>query len=62
MIGAAAGRRQPVRASGLASPEALCWRSDGFVNQMAAIHGDEDLWRWERPRQDLVLFRMTRSL
>jgi hypothetical protein len=43
-------------------PEALCWRSDGFVNEMAQNHGDKDLWTWERPRQDLVLFRMTRSL
>jgi len=43
-------------------PEALCWRSDGFVNEMARHHGDQDLWTWERPRQDLVWFRMTRSL
>jgi hypothetical protein len=43
-------------------PEALCWRSDGFVNEMAQNHGDKDLWCWERPRQDLVRFRMTRSL
>jgi hypothetical protein len=43
-------------------PEVLCWRSDGFVNEMASQHGDRDLWVWARPRQDLVIFRMTRSL
>jgi hypothetical protein len=43
-------------------PEALCWRSDGFVNEMATQHGDKDLWTWERQRADLVVFRMTRSL
>lgn len=43
-------------------PEVLCWRSDGFVNEMASQHGDRDLWTWERPKPDLVLFRMTRSL
>ena len=43
-------------------PEALCWRSDGFVNEMATQHGDEDLWTWERQGADLVVFRMTRSL
>ncbi|HBZ70025.1 MAG TPA: hypothetical protein DEP35_09935 [Deltaproteobacteria bacterium] len=43
-------------------PEVLCWRSDGFVNEMATQHGDSDLWRWSRPRQDLVVFRMTRRL
>jgi hypothetical protein len=43
-------------------PEALCWRSDGFVNEMATQHGDKDLWTWERQGADLVVFRMTRSL
>jgi hypothetical protein len=43
-------------------PEALCWRSDGFVNEMASRHGDRDLWSWKRVRADYVLFRMTRSL
>jgi hypothetical protein len=43
-------------------PEVLCWTSDGFVNQMASHHrrGD-DLWSWERPRADLIVFRMTRK-
>jgi len=44
-------------------PEVLCWTSDGFVNQMGAQHRSEgDLWRWERPRIDLIVFRMTRGL
>jgi hypothetical protein len=43
-------------------PESLCWRSDGFVNEMATRHGDKDLWSWRRERPDLVRFRMTRSL
>jgi len=42
-------------------PESLCWRSDGFVNGMAAAHGQGDLWSWTRPRRDLVLFRMQRD-
>jgi len=43
-------------------PEVLCWRSDGFINEMATHHGDADLWTWSRPRPDFVLFRMTRQL
>jgi hypothetical protein len=43
-------------------PDVLVWRSDGFVNEMAQQHGDNDLWRWERARPDLVRFHMTRSL
>jgi hypothetical protein len=43
-------------------PEVLCWRSDGFVNEMATQHGEPDLWRWERMAPDLVVFRMIRSL
>lgn len=43
-------------------PEVLCWRSDGFVNEMAHRHGDSDLWCWERPAADLVVFRMTRDI
>jgi hypothetical protein len=43
-------------------PEVLCWRSDGFVNEMATEHGEPDLWRWERAAPALVVFRMVRSL
>jgi len=45
-----------------AMPESLCWRSDGFVNGMASAHAETDLWGWERPRPDFVLFRMLRPL
>jgi hypothetical protein len=43
-------------------PVALCWTTDGFVNRMATQHGEPDLWRWERVRPDLIVFRMDRSL
>jgi hypothetical protein len=45
-----------------AYPEVLCWTTQGFNNRMAAAHDDPDLWRWERPRPDLVRYRMTRSV
>jgi hypothetical protein len=45
-----------------AFPDELGWTSEGFVNRMARQHGDPDLWRWERARPDLVLFRMIRPL
>jgi len=41
-----------------AFPEVLCWTTLGFTNRMAAEHGSPDLWHWERPRRDLVWFRM----
>ena len=43
-------------------PDVLCWRSDGLINEMATQHGEPDLWRWERVKDDLVVFRMVRSL
>jgi len=43
-------------------PEVLCWTTQGFCNRMAAEHGNPDLWFWERPRLDLVWFRMNRSV
>ena len=43
-------------------PEVLCWRSDGFVNEMATHHGEPDLWGWERPAAERIVFRMIRSL
>jgi hypothetical protein len=42
-------------------PDVLAWRSDGFVNQMATVHGDPDLWSWERTAGGVV-FRMMREL
>lgn len=45
-----------------AYPEVLCWTAQGFFNRMAAEHGDVNLWWWERPAPDLVLYRMNRSI
>jgi len=45
-----------------AYPDVLCWSTQGFNNRMAAVHDTPDLWRWERPRQDVVRYRMTRSV
>ena len=42
-------------------PEPLCWTTDGFVNRMASEHGSADLWRWERPTRELIVFRMLRD-
>lgn len=44
-----------------AYPEVLCWTTQGFNNRMAASHDSPDLWRWERPRLDLVRLKMTHS-
>ena len=43
-------------------PEELGWTSEGFVNRMARQHGQADLFRWERVRADLIVFRMIREL
>jgi len=43
-------------------PEGLCWTTDGFVNRISQPRGLPDLWRWERPVPERILFRMTRSL
>jgi hypothetical protein len=43
-------------------PEVLCWRSDGFVNEMATQHGEPDLWGWERTASEFIVFRMLRPL
>jgi hypothetical protein len=45
-----------------AYPEVLAWQTDGLINRMARQHGKPNLWRWERVRPDLIVFRMTRSL
>jgi hypothetical protein len=47
-------------AAPLADP--LCWRAEGFMNHMAAQHGDPDLWSWRRLSRDVVRFEMTRDL
>jgi hypothetical protein len=43
-------------------PEVLCWRSEGFVNEMASQHGQPDLWRWRRLASDRIVFEMVRPL
>jgi hypothetical protein len=43
-------------------PEVLCWRSWGFVNEMATEHGEPDLWRWERKTPERILFSMIRPV
>jgi len=43
-------------------PEVLCWASDGFVNGISSVQAGGDLWRWERPKADLIVFRMLREL
>jgi hypothetical protein len=45
-----------------AMPEVLCWTCDGFVNGMAEHGTGSLLWRWERRKRDLVLFRMTNDI
>jgi hypothetical protein len=43
-------------------PEVLAWRSDGFINEMAARHSGEDLWTWCRIAPDHIRFRMIRDI
>ena len=43
-------------------PEPLCWTTDGFINRMASKHGHADLWRWERPTPERVVYRMLRDI
>jgi hypothetical protein len=43
-------------------PETLIWASDGFTNEMARQHDSPDLWEWERPEQDRIVWRMKREI
>jgi hypothetical protein len=43
-------------------PEGLCWTTDGFVNRISKPRGEPDLWTWERPVPDVIVFRMTHSI
>jgi hypothetical protein len=45
-----------------AFPDDMGWAAEGFINRMAMQHGDPDLWRWQRPAPDLIVFRMIRDL
>lgn len=42
--------------------DVLCWRIEGFVNQMASVHGATDLWAWQRVAPDVIRLHMTRDL
>lgn len=43
-------------------PEVLCWTTQGFCNRMAEEHDAPEIWYWERPRPDVVHFRMNREI
>jgi len=45
-----------------AYPEGLCWTTDGFVNRISKPRDQPDLWRWERPAPDRIVYRMIRSI
>jgi len=45
-----------------AYPEVLAIIIEGFMNRMSSQLNEPDLWRWQRVRADLVLYRMTRTL
>jgi hypothetical protein len=45
-----------------AFPDAFIRGNEGFINRMSAEAGLKDLWRGERPRADLIRYRMTRAL
>jgi hypothetical protein len=42
-------------------PDELAWSSLGFVNELARSHNQADLWTWERPEPDRIVYRMTRD-
>jgi len=56
------GRHMIVAEEARDFPEVMCWRTDGFFNEMARVHGEPDLWRWDRPSPDRVVFWMVRGL
>jgi hypothetical protein len=45
-----------------AYPTALAWTTLGFINRMAAEHGDPDLWFWESLSPDSFRYRMRREV
>jgi len=42
--------------------DVICWRAEGFINEMGRVRQSSDLWAWRRVRPDLVHFRMLREL
>ena len=45
-----------------AFPDAFIRGNEGFINRMSVEAGLKDLWRGERPRPDVIRYRMTRPL
>ena len=43
-------------------PDVLCWTTQGFCNRMAEEHGNPELWRWSKPRPELMRLRMQYSV
>ena len=43
-------------------PDPLAWASCGFSNELSRVQNQPDLWTWERPEPDRIVFRMTRDL
>lgn len=43
-------------------PDGLVLTTEGFVNRMAVQHDHPDLWVSSRPRRDLIVMRMTRTV
>ncbi len=43
-------------------PDPLAWASCGFTNELSRVQNQPDLWTWERPEPDRIVFRMTRDL
>jgi hypothetical protein len=43
-------------------PPVWLWLNQGGINRMAEEHGTRNLWRWERPRPDLIRYRMDRPV
>ena len=42
-------------------PDPLAWASCGFSNELSRVQSQPDLWTWERPEPDRIVFRMTRD-
>jgi len=42
-------------------PDPLAWASCGFSNELSRVKNQPDLWAWDRPEPDRIVFRMTRD-
>jgi hypothetical protein len=43
-------------------PDSLVYSTEGLIEALASAMGLSELWTWERPTRDHILFRMTRGL